>query len=303
MAKGLKRAPRQAELDSMIAPLARRAGAHPQAPFCTAYRARQHHGAQVRLPVLIDFGSARGQIASHSQRERAVKPGYSLTSSMPHHQRQGPGPTSMLSAPPSITLSPASSARRPSRIVSDEYVSAAEVALGSYRSGFLSAIDRALRLEVGERPQSIAEWRGALLAPEPKRAPGRLGLRLPVVRTLGRLTGRAARAAPAEPTVALTDVPQDLVPVPPDAPQPKGQLLDFIDALRKRRPPILTPRKKQAAKSPRPPAPAARAQPAAPQPKAGENAASDQAAPPREPADVVPKSAARPRPACAARSS
>jgi len=133
-----------------------------------------------------------------------------------------------------------------------------------------------LRLEVGERPQSIAAWRGDLLAPEPKRAPGRLGLRLPIARTLGRLSSVVAPAsvqvalpAPPEATVALTEQPQSLVPVPPDAPQPKGQLLDFIDALKKHRPTILTPKKKPllaAAKPARePPAPsrepaAARAQ-------------------------------------------
>ena len=48
----------------------------------------------------------------------------------------------------------------PSRVVNDEYVPAREAALGSYRSAFLDAIDKALKLEVGERPQSIADWRG-----------------------------------------------------------------------------------------------------------------------------------------------
>ena len=62
---------------------------------------------------------------------------------------------------------------------------------------------------------------------------------------------QVALPAPPEATVALTEQPQSLVPVPPDAPQPKGQLLDFIDALKKHRPPILTPKKKnQAAAKP-----------------------------------------------------
>ena len=64
----------------------------------------------------------------------------------------------------------------PSRMVNDEYVAAHEAALSSYRPGFLAAIDKALRLDVGERPQSIAAWRTMLLAEEPKRGRGRLSL-------------------------------------------------------------------------------------------------------------------------------
>src|SRR5262249_44013027 len=127
---------------------------------------------------------------------------------------------------------------------------AADAALSSYRGGFLGAVDKALRLDVGERPQSIAEWRGMLLAPDPKRSPRRLGLRLPIARTLGRLRvaggpALALAAGRAEPTEALPEQPQSLVPAPPDAPQPKGQLLDFIEALKKHRPPLLAPKKKQ----------------------------------------------------------
>jgi serine/threonine protein kinase len=251
--KGLGRAPRQAELDGMIAPLLDALEIIHKANFL--HRDIAPDNIMVRKdgsPVLIDFGSARGLIASHSRTVSAlVKPGYS-----PYEQyattTSSQGPWTDIYAL-GATLYHAITGKRPpdapSRVVHDEYVSAAEAALSSYRTGFLGAVDKALRLEVGERPQSIAEWRGALLAPDPKRAPGRLGLRLPIVRTIGRLTGRAAAApAAAEPTVALTDVPQDLVPVPPDAPQPRGQLLDFIDALKQRGAPILKPKK--APKSP-----------------------------------------------------
>ena len=123
-------------------------------------------------PVLIDFGSARGEIASHSKTVSAlVKPGYS-----PYEQyattssKQGPW-TDIYAL--GATLYHALSGKRPpdapSRMVNDEYVSARDAALSSYRPTFLAAIDKALRLEVGERPQSIAEWRETLLAPEPKR--------------------------------------------------------------------------------------------------------------------------------------
>ena len=274
--RGLKRAPRQAELDAMVAPLLDALEIIHKANFL--HRDIAPDNIMVRRdgsPVLIDFGSARGHIASHSRTVSAlVKPGYS-----PYEQyattTSSQGPWTDIYAL-GATLYHAITGKRPpdapSRIVSDEYVKAGEAALSSYRSGFLSAIDKALRLEVGERPQSIAEWRGDLLAPEPKRTPGRLGLRLPIVRTLGRWSGAATPApskvalpAPPEATVALTEQPQSLVPVPPDAPQPKGQLLDFIDALKKHRPAILAPKKKnQAAAKPHEPvaAPSAPREPA-----------------------------------------
>ena len=284
--RGLNRAPRQAELDNMIAPLLDALEIIHKANFL--HRDIAPDNIMVRKdgsPVLIDFGSARGHIASHSRTVSAlVKPGYS-----PYEQyattTSSQGPWTDIYAL-GATLYHAIAGKRPpdapSRVVSDEYMPAAEAALGSYRSGFLGAIDTALRLEVGERPQSIAEWRGALLAPEPKRAAGRLGLRLP--RTLGRLTGRAAaEPTPAEPSVAPSGAPQDLVPVPPDAPQAKGQLLDFIDALKRRRPPILAPKKKPTPKSsrPAPPAPAPPRKEEAPPPAAAE--AGPKSAPRRAP--------------------
>jgi hypothetical protein len=112
---------------------------------------------------------------------------------------------------------------------------------------------------VTERPQSIAEWKATLLAPEPKREKGRLGL-----------PGRKPRTARARPeptppvtpaTVALPEAdPLSLVPTPPDAPQNKGQLLDFSEALKKNRPSLL-PRKTpggQAGKRPPRPEPEVR---------------------------------------------
>src|SRR5262249_5117436 len=121
----------------------------------------------------------------------------------------------------------------PSRVVEDEYVPAREAARGSYRSTFLDAVDKALRIEVGQRPQLIADWRGALLAPEPKRKASRVASRLP---TPGGLLGRlraagepaADHGAPTQPVsaevAAPASVPASLVPGPPDAPQRKGQL-------------------------------------------------------------------------------
>ncbi len=77
--RGLKRAPRQAELDNMIAPLLDALEIIHKANFL--HRDIAPDNIMVRKdgsPVLIDFGSARGQIASHSRTVSAlVKPGYS----------------------------------------------------------------------------------------------------------------------------------------------------------------------------------------------------------------------------------
>jgi serine/threonine protein kinase len=250
--KELGRAPRQAELDRLIVPLLDALEIIHAADFL--HRDIAPDNIMLRKdgsPVLIDFGSARGAIACHSRTVSAlVKPGYS-----PYEQyaatgaNQGPW-TDIYAL--GATLYHAVTGRRPpdapSRVVEDEYVPARDAALGSYRSGFLDAIDRSLRIEVGERPQSIAEWRDALLAPDPARKPSRLGLRLP--RTIsGRSKPAAApgrEGAPAPPRpgpdTPPADVPASLVPPPPDAPQRQGQLLDFIEALKKGGAPILGPR-------------------------------------------------------------
>jgi serine/threonine protein kinase len=261
--KGLKRAPRQAELDAIIAPLLEALETVHKGDFL--HRDIAPDNIIIRKdgsPVLIDFGSARGEIASHSKTVSAlVKPGYS-----PYEQyattssKQGPW-TDIYAL--GATLYHAVAGKRPpdapSRMVNDDYISAGEAALSSYRPGFLAAVDKALKLEVTERPQSIAEWKATLLAPEPKREKGRLGL-----------PGRKPRTARARPeptppvtpaTVALPEAdPLSLVPTPPDAPQNKGQLLDFIEALKKNRPSLL-PRKTpggQAGKRPPRPEPEVR---------------------------------------------
>jgi len=315
--KGLKRAPRQTELDKLVVPLLDALEIVHNADFL--HRDIAPDNIMVRKdasPVLIDFGSARGAIAAHSRTVSAlVKPGYS-----PYEQyattgtNQGPW-TDIYAL--GATLYHALTGKRPpdapSRVVSDEYVPAREAALSSYRSGFLDAIDKALSIEVGERPQSIAEWRGALLAPDPLRKPGRLGLKLPISRALGRLrgtgvppagAGSVTHAAAPDPKAPLTEVPASLVPPPPDAPQRKGQLLDFVEALKRHGSPILAPRKKKAAKPGRggqAPASAARSEspaarlPAEPQFGLGYGPPPSSSAPAR--AGRAAESAARPVPA------
>jgi serine/threonine protein kinase len=254
--KDLKRAPRQAELDKMIAPLLDALEIVHDADFL--HRDIAPDNIMVRRdgsPVLIDFGSARGALASQSRTVSAlVKPGYS-----PYEQyatsgtNQGPW-TDIYAL--GATLYHAITGKRPpdapSRVVNDEYLPAREAALGSYRDTFLAAIDKGLRIEIAERPQRIADWRTALFAADPARKQEPLMAQLPLAQKLGRLqkaklqktkkqktktsrsTGGASSAAPTTASPRMP-VPPILLPTPPDTPQPKGQLLDFIEALKRRR--------------------------------------------------------------------
>jgi hypothetical protein len=225
--KALGRAPRQKELDALIAPLLDALELIHKSDFL--HRDIAPDNIIIRKtgdPVLIDFGSARGEIASHTKTVSAlVKPGYS-----PYEQyaetsrRQGPW-TDIYAL--GATLYHAVTGKRPpdapSRMVNDEIVPVREAALGAYRAGFLKAIDRALVLNIEGRPQSIAEWRGDLLAPDPPKT--------------GWLTRRAnerkRREEAAAAQASTVQMAAEALP-PPDAPGPVGGMLDFFEGLRKK---------------------------------------------------------------------
>jgi serine/threonine protein kinase len=229
----LGRAPRQRELDDVLAPLLDALETVHAADYL--HRDIAPDNIIVRKdgsPVLIDFGSARGEIAARTRTVSAlVKPGYS-----PYEQyaesgtRQGPW-TDIYAL--GATLFHAISGKRPadapSRVVRDELPSMEDVALAAYRPRFLAAVDRALMLDPDSRPQSIASWRGDLLAPEPAK-PG----------WFQRAANRAAeppapgsRPGSGSPTVKLTVQP-GVAPPPPDAPGAPGQMLDYIDGLKQK---------------------------------------------------------------------
>jgi len=222
--KDLGRAPRQRELDKVVLPLLEALELIHAQNFL--HRDIAPDNIIIRTdgsPVLIDFGSARGEIAKHTRTVSAlVKPGYS-----PYEQysetakQQGPWTDIYALA---ATLYHAVTGKRPpdapTRIVKDELVATRESAIGGYRKGFLAAIDRGLALDIDKRPPSIAAWRGDLLAPDPAQ-PG----------WLRRVI--TARVAPldAKPEPPAPD-PGDMPP-PPDVPDRRGGLLDFIDGLQK----------------------------------------------------------------------
>ena len=204
-------------------------------------------------PVLIDFGSARGDVAKHVRTMSAlVKPGYSpMEQYALSGARQGPW-TDIYSL--AATLYQAVTGKRPqdapSRIGKDDLVPAREAAISSYRPGFLSAIDRALSLKIEQRPQSVAAWREELFRPAPKPARLRFGLgggtkdepaADPALVAAGIApvnqgkpspaapSGKAAKAAKPEAVEVVVDAPP-----PPDMPGHKGRLINFIEGLKRK---------------------------------------------------------------------
>jgi serine/threonine protein kinase len=167
--KGLGRAPRQHELDRVVPPLLDALSLIHGSDFL--HRDIAPDNIIIRTdgsPVLIDFGSARSDIAQHSRTVSAlVKPGYS-----PYEQyattgrQQGPW-TDIYSL--GATLYQAVTGKRPpdspSRMVDDDLVPARDAAISAYRPGFLAAIDAALALDISARPRSVDAWRKQLLAP------------------------------------------------------------------------------------------------------------------------------------------
>ncbi|MDH4983223.1 serine/threonine-protein kinase [Hyphomicrobium sp. D-2] len=200
--QSLGRAPRQKELDAILGPLLDALELIHKSDFL--HRDIAPDNIIIRTagdPVLIDFGSARGEIASHTKTVSAlVKPGYS-----PYEQyaetshKQGPW-TDMYAL--AGTLYHAITGKRPpdapSRMVKDDLIPAREGALSSYRAGFLKAIDKALMLTVEKRPQTIAAWRHDLFVPDPVRT-GWLG------RTGGRGKSRKQDEAVAADAAAPAD--------------------------------------------------------------------------------------------------
>ena len=209
--KGLGRAPRQHELDRVVPPLLDALALIHGSDFL--HRDIAPDNIIIRTdgsPVLIDFGSARSDIAQHSRTVSAlVKPGYS-----PYEQyattgrQQGPW-TDIYSL--GATLYQAVTGKRPpdspSRMVEDELIPARDAAISAYRPGFLAAIDAALALDVAARPRSIDEWRKQLLAPVPRADVG-------VAATEG---AASINAAP----IATPDPPRDSAAEPDGAPKSK----------------------------------------------------------------------------------
>jgi serine/threonine protein kinase len=125
-------------------------------------------------PVLLDFGSARMQA---SELTAVVSPGYAPFEQ--YHTQGNQGPWSDLYALAGV-LYWIVTGNRPheaaARVRNDTMPPALKAGdRNQYPASFLAAIDWALATHEGDRPQSVKEWREALLdaAPVPKAPPAR----------------------------------------------------------------------------------------------------------------------------------
>src|ERR1700674_3548886 len=156
---GLGRPPSQEELDAISAPLLDALEVMHTANFL--HRDIAPDNIIIRTdstPVLLDFGSARRAVAEMSRSLTGiVKAGYS-----PHEQYSSDsrlqGPWSDLYALGgtfyrAVTGKPPEEATL--RFDRDHMLPAAQAAKGTYRPGFLMAIDTCLKVRQSERPQSV----------------------------------------------------------------------------------------------------------------------------------------------------
>jgi TPR repeat protein len=165
--KNLGRPPNQQELDAIAVPLLSALETMHASDFL--HRDIAPDNIVIRsdgAPVLLDFGAARRAVAERTRMMTGiVKVGYS-----PHEQYSA---NSRLQGPWSdvyalgATLYRAVVGQPPEeatlRVGEDRMVPAALAAKGTYRPGFLAAIDACLRVRQTDRPQSIGQLRPILL--------------------------------------------------------------------------------------------------------------------------------------------
>jgi hypothetical protein len=124
-------------------------------------------------PVLLDFGSARQAFGSSKTMTILVAPGYA-----PLEQYYGDAATQGawtdiygLAATCYRAISgrvPLDAIARAKGVLGsarEVLTPALELGRGRYSSALLAAIDQALRMSEGDRPQTVADWRRALVAP------------------------------------------------------------------------------------------------------------------------------------------
>ena len=115
-------------------------------------------------PVLIDFGSARQAVAGKSRSVTAiVTPGYAPIEQYSAKGHQGPWTDIYgLGAVCYRCLTGEAPDDATERLREDPLVPISKRCKGKASASLLDAIDRALRVDEGERPQTIVEWRKML---------------------------------------------------------------------------------------------------------------------------------------------
>ncbi len=118
-------------------------------------------------PILLDFGAARFAIGQRSASLTSiVTPGYAPFEQYDSKSEQGPWTDIYaLGAVMYYAVSGSAPNEVVGRLKRDDMPRAVEVGNGQYRREILRAIDWALALDEEARPQSVQEWREAMLAP------------------------------------------------------------------------------------------------------------------------------------------
>jgi len=117
-------------------------------------------------PLLLDFGAARRVISDRTQALTVIlKPGYAPLEQYAEVPQVKQGAWTDIYAMAAVVYN-AITGRPPmpsvARSMNDTMPPLSKVAAGRYSAGFLAAIDRALAVKPGDRPQTIAEWRTLL---------------------------------------------------------------------------------------------------------------------------------------------
>ena len=168
--ENLERAPTQDELDRLLPPLLDALQVLHERNLI--HRDIAPDNVIVRpdnTPVLLDFGSARQAFAAESKTLTSiVKAGYSPPEQYQSGQdAQGPW-TDIYALGATIyrAITGAAPDAAPARQLGDIYVPSGQAAKTGYRPSFLAAIDQALLLQPDLRPQTMTQFRSALLANE-----------------------------------------------------------------------------------------------------------------------------------------